>query len=273
MPSRAMTLFSAVGVGALMLVGPAAALDAHGPDAWQVTGVAPNDVLNVRMGPGTQYPIIGAFAPNARGLQQVTCVPLVSLEQFMDMSEAEYAALPPRWCLMTDVAGQTRGWVSAAFLAEDGSTPLPAPPANAGPAPAPGDDAAFAGGDDAVAVAEMLVRRLYEEHDRAMRGAGPSPLVPPHAAGFFSTEVLRTLAGEPLGADPLYSAQDTDIRDLRIARDPNEPMFRGLITVHADFFNFGAPRRATYALRADPGQPGAPVRIIRIAHDDGWTIE
>lgn len=28
-----------------------AEIDGHGPDAWRVTGVAPDDVLNARMGP------------------------------------------------------------------------------------------------------------------------------------------------------------------------------------------------------------------------------
>jgi len=29
-----------------------AEIDGHGPDAWRVTGVAPDDVLNAWMGPG-----------------------------------------------------------------------------------------------------------------------------------------------------------------------------------------------------------------------------
>ncbi|MGV0908506.1 hypothetical protein [Martelella sp. FOR1707] len=52
-----------------------AEIDGSGPDAWRVTGVAPNDVLNVRMGPGTDYPVIATLAHDQRELQQITCVP------------------------------------------------------------------------------------------------------------------------------------------------------------------------------------------------------
>lgn len=33
--------------------GAQADLDGHGPDLWRVIGVAANDMLNARMGPGT----------------------------------------------------------------------------------------------------------------------------------------------------------------------------------------------------------------------------
>ena len=58
--------------------------DADGPDAWRVVDVAGGDVLNVRMWPGTEYPVIDHFAPDARGLQQVTCVPLLKAEYYQD---------------------------------------------------------------------------------------------------------------------------------------------------------------------------------------------
>ena len=46
---------------------PASAeIDGHGPDAWRVTGVAADDVLNARVGPGTGYPVIDSFAHDAR---------------------------------------------------------------------------------------------------------------------------------------------------------------------------------------------------------------
>ncbi|WP_372921716.1 hypothetical protein [Roseovarius sp.] len=92
--------------------------DGYGPDAWQVTGVASNDVLNIRMGPGTNYPVTDAFAYNESGLQQITCVPLISFEQSVAMTEADRANLPPRWCLMTDAQEQKVGWVAGRFLME-----------------------------------------------------------------------------------------------------------------------------------------------------------
>src|SRR5690606_7198775 len=77
-----------------------AVLDGHGPDGYQVIGVRANDVLNARMGPGTDYAVISHFNPDERGLQQVTCVPFLPADVFMTMSEAELKAMPSRWCLM-----------------------------------------------------------------------------------------------------------------------------------------------------------------------------
>ena len=39
---------------------------ADGPDAWRVVGVASDDVLNARIGPGTAYFVIDALAHDAR---------------------------------------------------------------------------------------------------------------------------------------------------------------------------------------------------------------
>jgi hypothetical protein len=98
-----------------------AEIDGHGPDAWRVTGVAVNDVLNARMGPGTDYPIIEKFAHNERGMQQITCVPFYTAAHYTRMTQAQIRALPPRWCLMRDKTMGKAGWVAARFLQEDGT--------------------------------------------------------------------------------------------------------------------------------------------------------
>lgn len=46
-----------------------AEINGHGPDGWRVTGIKTNNVLNARMGPGTAYPVIEAFAHNERDMQ------------------------------------------------------------------------------------------------------------------------------------------------------------------------------------------------------------
>src|SRR5690606_26493556 len=46
-----------------------AEINGHGPDGWRVTGIKTNDVLDARMGPGTAYPVIKAFARNERDMQ------------------------------------------------------------------------------------------------------------------------------------------------------------------------------------------------------------
>jgi hypothetical protein len=250
---------------------PAVALDAHGPDTWQVVDIAPDDVLNVRMGPGTEYPIIASFAHNARGLVLETCVPLISLEQLAEMSAGEHAALPPRWCLMRATDRQTRdwgvptrGWVAARYLAEDGGTPTATPSADGGKPAAPPVT-------DRIHAAEALVRELYSAHAMSLRGSGKSPLRSPRALDFFSDNVVAQIDPAVVGADPLYDAQDTDISNLRIAADRTQPTFRGMITIHADFLNFGHPRRVSFYLRPDTERAGNSLRIFRVEHED-WEI-
>ena len=236
--------------------------DGYGPDAWQVVGVSPGDVLNVRMGPGTAYPVIGNFARDARGLQQETCVPLITMAQSMALSAAQRTNLPPRWCLMHDARGQTRGWVNAGYLAEDGSAVVSAPPiTNADLA-----DQSLTG---QIAAAEALVRDLYGAHAMALRGGGQSPLRLPQARAYFSDNIAAQVDPARLGADPLYDGQDYEISNLRIAADPDAPAFRGMITIHADFRNFGHPRRVSFYLRPDTEKAGNPLLIFRIEHEEG----
>ncbi|UXX84226.1 SH3 domain-containing protein [Roseovarius pelagicus] len=104
---------------ALSLAGPATAqtlLDGHGPDAWAVTGVASNDVLNLRAGPSTDYVKIGQLAPYARGIEMLVCVPTLTYQQYQWLSDAGHK-FPPRWCLVS-LDGE-RGWANARYLEED----------------------------------------------------------------------------------------------------------------------------------------------------------
>lgn len=248
--------------GLLVLLGASVAQaqfnDGHGPDAWQVTGVASNDVLNIRMGPGTEYPVIDAFAHNENGLQQITCVPLISFEQSTAMSDADRANLPPRWCLMTDAQEQKVGWVAGRFLMEgqSSSASMTTPET----------------GNDRVEIAVQLVERLFSQHDQYVRGAAPSPFELPSSDQFFFQADLSNIAEavRGAGADPLYNAQDTDIRGLDVVPNPSG-MRQGLITLWAEFSNFGRPQRVGFDLRADTQREGAPIRIMRINHD-GWSI-
>lgn len=108
----------------LMPAGPAQAdPDGHGPDAWQVLGLQEGQQLQARMGPGSEYLVIDRFDAGERGLQQVTCVPYLSLAHYMELSESQRQALPPRWCLMRSADLSRSGWVEGRFLAED-SAPI-----------------------------------------------------------------------------------------------------------------------------------------------------
>jgi len=95
--------------------------EADGPDAWRVTGVASDDSLNVRVGPGTDYFTIDTLPHDARGIQLGECVPTVTREQFFALTEAQSAALNamPAWCVVI-WDGVQRGWVNRSFLTEDG---------------------------------------------------------------------------------------------------------------------------------------------------------
>ncbi|TNF21359.1 MAG: hypothetical protein EP318_07205 [Rhodobacteraceae bacterium] len=224
-----------------------AEIDGHGPDAWRVTGVAADDVLNMRMGPGTGYLVIDSLAPDARGLEQITCVPLLLPAIRQRLTPAQRADLPQRWCLMRTADLGKAGWVAQRFLAED-----------TGPAPGPGDPL--------IAEAVRLVADLYAAFE-TQRHAGENPFAPPLARAYFQAALIPDLAGQ--GGEVLYDAQDFQGRITRIAPDAAQPMLRGMITINADFINFGLPGRAVFRLRADPAQPGAPVRIFRVEHD-GW---
>lgn len=249
--------FHAAAAMALLLAGSGAAMgDAHGPDAWRVVDVAADDALNARMGPGTSYGVIGQFSHDARGLQQVTCVPLVTAAHYFEMTEAERGALPPRWCLMRSAdmtaPGAVQGWVAQRYLAEDHVEEIPT---------------ALAGEDPLVA-AERLVQQLYQDHLHALHNQGISPLASTRAEDFFTAPLAAAILRDGLQADPLFDAQDSDITDLQVALDDEEAMFRGMITVNADFRNFGYPRRAVVRLRIEEKGP----RVIRIEHE-AWSFE
>lgn len=49
-----------------------------GPTDAHITGVASDDWLKLRMGPGSAYAIIGSFPARATGLTMTTCVPFMS---------------------------------------------------------------------------------------------------------------------------------------------------------------------------------------------------
>lgn len=247
------------------LAAPAAwaEIDGHGPDAWRVTGVARDDVLNMRMGPGTQYPVIDHLAPDARGLRQVTCVPLLIQPYYSALTEAERAALPPRWCLMRSSDPVRAGWVAQRFLMEDGLKEAAGQASAHASAPAMGTS-----GDPLIDTAQTLVHDLYAAF-KASGSQADNPFAPANATDYFFADLVPALAGH--GADLLYDAQDFQGEVTRIAPDPEQPMLRGMITINADFTNFGAEKRAVFRLRADTSRPEAPLRIFQIEHD-GWSL-
>ncbi len=91
--------------------------NAGGPDWWQVSGVASDDALNIRSGPGTDHGVLAAV-PDGTALRNLGC-------------RGEGGS---RWCEVEAPRG-TRGWVAARYLKE-------------GPAPAALSLAGATGGVD-----------------------------------------------------------------------------------------------------------------------------
>ncbi|WP_430449869.1 peptide-binding protein [Rhodophyticola sp.] len=80
------------------------------PALYDVRGVAADDVLNVRAGPGVGHPVIGALLPGASGIEVVS------------------ASADGRWLMLN--ADETAGWASAFYLQRTGpiwSFGLPTP--------------------------------------------------------------------------------------------------------------------------------------------------
>jgi uncharacterized protein YgiM (DUF1202 family) len=107
---------------ALLLAGfaHAAGAQSEGPDFWAVTGVASNDVLNLRVAPNADSRMIARIPYNARGLKNFGCPNEVSFEQWLRMTEAQRdKSARSRWCEV-EYQGK-KGWVAGRFLKEDGA--------------------------------------------------------------------------------------------------------------------------------------------------------
>lgn len=245
-----------------------AEIDGHGPDAWRVTGVAAGDVLNARMGPGTSYPVIDHFDPDENGLQQVTCVPLLTPKSQQVLSPAERGALSPRWCLMRSADLTRAGWVAGRYLAEGSASVMTAAEqAQQGPV-LPHELV----GDTQLDAATVLVRDLYQAFTDMGSDGADNPLSLDQGGRYFAADLLPRLKGH--GADLLYGGQDFDGEILRIGPDPDQAMFRGMVNIRVQLRNFGQQQRISFSLRADPrgGESPAPLRIFRVT-GDGWQFD
>lgn len=105
-------------VAALCLSASPAFSAADGPDAWRVTGVAPNDVLMVHREASARSPIIGKLAHDSTGLRNLGCTGFPSFAEWQKMTPRERERRArARWCRV-ESNGLT-GWVAGRFLRED----------------------------------------------------------------------------------------------------------------------------------------------------------
>lgn len=107
-------------VAVLLSAGPGAFAAADGPDRWDVTGVAANDVLKMHAAPSTRSRVLAGIPSDAKGLTNRGCR-LPSLRAWQAMSPAEQKrAARSRWCRVS--YGGTTGWVAGRYLSEGSDT-------------------------------------------------------------------------------------------------------------------------------------------------------
>jgi uncharacterized protein YraI len=108
---------------------PEARATADGPDYYAVTGIAADDVLNIRAAPSARAARIGRIPHDGRGLRNLGCLGGPTFAQWEKMSEAERErAARQRWCRVRYQG--VEGWVAGWFLTEDPGAP-PEPRGNA----------------------------------------------------------------------------------------------------------------------------------------------
>lgn len=224
---------------------------------------AANDVLNVRMGPGTQYLAIDSVAPDARGLRQIPCMPLLIPQTYHPLTEAQRANLPERRCLMQSADFAKAGWVAQRFITEDTSQAIGQPTKGQATVPQ-----AQSTGGSLIDGATRLVRDLYADF-AAMTEQSNNPFAASNTQRYFFANLVPGLRGH--GTDLLYGEQDFLGEIMRIVPGAQTPMLRGMITINVDYINFGEAGRATFRLRADTQQQGAPIRIFSI-DNAAWTF-
>ncbi|NEV63809.1 SH3 domain-containing protein [Thiorhodococcus minor] len=111
----------ALGLALLLQMIPCSVLlaGADGPDFFSVTGVAANNVLNLRAGPSAQEEKIGEIPPDGTCLRNLGCRGGLTYQEYSTLSTKERAERlreRPRWC-QVDYQG-LRGWVAARYLVE-----------------------------------------------------------------------------------------------------------------------------------------------------------
>ena len=103
-----------------VLVPSSARAEADGPDYYAVTGVAADDVLNIRARPSAASAKIGQIPPDGRQLRNLGCQGGPSFAQWQTMDETERRqAARQRWCKISYQG--IEGWVAARFVKEDGA--------------------------------------------------------------------------------------------------------------------------------------------------------
>ncbi len=118
--SKTLAKLAACFLIAVSLTPEAVAQSGH---SWSVIGVSSNDTLNVRAGPGTQFPVIDRLGYNQSGLRKVTCTPYTRQDRNYSNSLRSQLNQMTKWCLVKmSGASYAAGWVNNRFLGQGGSS-------------------------------------------------------------------------------------------------------------------------------------------------------
>jgi uncharacterized protein YraI len=103
---------------------PVTLAEADGPDFYAVTGVAADDVLNLRSGPSPDADKIGEIPHDGRGLQNLGCEGAPTFAEWQAMTpEQRTESGKKRWCRVR--FGDLEGWVAGRYLREDSEPSTP----------------------------------------------------------------------------------------------------------------------------------------------------
>lgn len=95
--------------------------EASGPDYFKVTGVASDDVLNIREKPSASADKIGEIPADGTGIRNLGCGGGLTFGEWQGATQAERAAAArKRWCRVSYRG--IEGWVAGRFLAEGSPT-------------------------------------------------------------------------------------------------------------------------------------------------------
>ena len=116
MRRRVVCLLAAASFG---LGASTASAEADGPDFYAVTGVAANDVLNIREEPQADAPKLGEIPHDGVCIRNLGCQGGLTFQEFTELSEEQKAIRlreHPRWCKV-EYRG-IAGWVAGRYLRE-----------------------------------------------------------------------------------------------------------------------------------------------------------
>ena len=92
--------------------------EADGPDYWDITNVASNDVLNIREEASAKTRIMGSLSADKTCLKNLGCEATLSLSEYMALSEQEKKQQKNKyhWCKIK--YNNLTGWVLNKYIKE-----------------------------------------------------------------------------------------------------------------------------------------------------------